>query len=377
MAEKLPTEIARETLKQLALRRLAPTPDNYRSLYDEISGNITPPPFPEGSLRQILRVIPGQTPVQKRLLDQFEAAVAQHDWSALQSTLVGYAKLGAGTSVASIDAASSAPPALSLSAALPTTAPAPFVVPAELAEQMARLVEHTLHGLSSDDARVHLLGEQLVQFLRQPEPPASTLQLMLSNFSFRLSFATEDQAAVRAMLLELLHMVFTNIASLSLDDRWLHGQAEALVAATAQPLTLRRLDDVQRRLKDVIFKQTEAKGRMVEAQEQMKEMLATFIERLSTMTQASSGYQDRMEQYAEQIAQASTLEEITPVLKEVVGATRTMALDSRVVRDELVDLRERTALKQAEMTRLQNELDKASAQAPCRRNCGWRKRRNT
>ncbi|OGB49406.1 MAG: diguanylate cyclase [Burkholderiales bacterium RIFCSPLOWO2_12_FULL_65_40] len=363
MAEKLPSEIARETLKQLALRRLAPTPDNYRSLYDEISGNITPPPFPEGSLRQILRVIPGQTPVQKRLLDQFEAAVAQHDWSALQSTLVGYAKLGAGTSVASIDAASSAPPALSLSAALPATAPAPFVVPAELAEQMARLVEHTLHGLSSDDARVHLLGEQLVQFLRQPEPPASTLQLMLSNFSFRLSFATEDQAAVRAMLLELLHMVFTNIASLSLDDRWLHGQAEALVAATAQPLTLRRLDDVQRRLKDVIFKQTEAKGRMVEAQEQMKEMLATFIERLSTMTQASSGYQDRMEHYAEQIAQASTLEEITPVLKEVVGATRTMALDSRVVRDELVDLRERTALKQAEMTRLQNELDKASAQA--------------
>jgi diguanylate cyclase len=39
----------------------------------------------------------------------------------------------------------------------------------ELAEQLARLIEHTLHGLSSDDARVHLLGEQLVGFLRQPD----------------------------------------------------------------------------------------------------------------------------------------------------------------------------------------------------------------
>lgn len=371
MAERLPSDIARETLKQLALRRLAPTPDNYRSLYDEISGNITPLPFPEGSLRQILRVIPGQTPAQKRLLDQFESAVAQNDWSALQSVLVGYAKLGAGTSVASMDVVAGSPTSASPAGSAAGTAPvaalapndAPLIIPEELAEQMARLVEHTLHGLSSDDARVHMQGGQLVQFLRQPAPPASTLQLMLANFSFRLSFAAEDQAAIRAMLLELLHMVFTNIASLSMDDHWLRGQAEALVSATAQPLTLRRLDDVQRRLKDVIFKQTEAKGRMVEAQEQMKAMLATFIERLSAMTQASSGYQDRMERYAEQISQASTLEEITPVLKEVVGATRSMALDSRVVRDELTDLRERTAQKQAEMARLQSELDKASAQA--------------
>jgi len=365
MAERSPSEIARETLRQLALRRLPPTPDNYQALYDEISGNITPPPFPEGPLRQILRVIPGQTPAQKRLLDQFEHAVAQNDWPALQSVLVGYAKLGAGTSVASLDtdhAPAAAPSASAAPAAAPPAATSTVVAP-DLAEQMARLVEHALHGLSSDDARVHLLGEQLVQFLRQPAPPSSTLQLMLANFSFRLSFAAEDQAAIRAMLLELLHMVFTNIAALSIDDRWLHGQAEALIAATAQPLTLRRLDDVQRRLKDVIFKQTEAKGRMVEAQEQMKEMLATFIERLSAMTQASSGYQDKMEHYAEQIAQATSLQEITPVLKEVVGATRSMALDSRVVRDELTDLRERTERKQTEMARLQQELDRVSAQA--------------
>ena len=359
MAERLPSDIARETLKQLALRRLAPTPDNFRTLYDKISGNTTPSPFPEGPLRQILRVIPGQTHAQKRLLDQFEAAVSQRDWSSLQSVLVGYAKLGAGTPVSSLDVPESGTAPV---VATPSTG-AQLVVPQELAEQMARLVEHTLHGLSSDDARVHLLGEQLVQFLRQPAPPASTLQLMLANFSFRLSFAAEDQAAIRSMLLDLLHMVFANIASLSLDDRWLHGQAEALMAATEQPLTLRRLDDVQRRLKDVIFKQTEAKGRMVEAQEQMKEMLATFIERLSAMTQASSGYHDKMEQYAGQIARASTLEEITPVLKEVMGATRAMAIDSRVVHDELTDLRERTALKQTEMARLQEELDKASAQA--------------
>ena len=32
-----PSDIARETLRQLALRRIAPTPDNYRALYHEIA----------------------------------------------------------------------------------------------------------------------------------------------------------------------------------------------------------------------------------------------------------------------------------------------------------------------------------------------------
>jgi len=46
-----------------------------------------------------------------------------------------------------------------------------------------------------------------------------------------------------------------------------------------------------------------------------------------------------------------------------VGATRNVALESRLAHAELTDLRERTQLKQTEMERMQQELDKASAQA--------------
>jgi diguanylate cyclase len=165
------------------------------------------------------------------------------------------------------------------------------------------------------------------------------------------------------MLLQLLHMVFENIAALSQDDHWLQGQAEALVAATSQPLSLRRLDNVQLRLKDVIFKQTEAKGRMVETQEQMKEMLSAFITRLSSVTENSSGYHDMMEHCSEQIARASTLEEIAPVLKEVMTATRSMAMDSQIAHDELTNLRERAQEKHLQLEQLQQQLDRVSAQA--------------
>jgi diguanylate cyclase len=348
MADRHPSEIARETLKQLAVRRLAPTPDNYLALYEEIAGVRTPAAFPEGPLQHILRVIPGQTPAQKRLLGQFERAVKDKDWSALQGVLVGYANLGLNPATAEPAQAQ---------------APALTILPEDLAQLLARLIDNTLPALGEDDVRVHDMAQQLTQLLREPAPPVSTVQLMLGNFTYRLSFATEDQAAIRASLLSLLHMVFENIAALSVEDRWFHGQVEALMAASTPPLTLRRLDDVQRRLKDVIFKQTEAHARTVEAQEQMKDMLSTFIERLAKITDSSTTYQGTMERCADLIGKASTLEEITPILHEVMQATRSMALDSRVAHDELHELRKRTELKHAQVAQLQQELDRASAQA--------------
>lgn len=350
MADRLPSEIARETLKQLAARRLQPTPDNYLALYDEIAGTRSPQPFPEGPLSGIQRVLPAQTPAQKRLLTQFERAIISKDWTSLQSVMVGYATLGLHPATATPIETADAPAALG-------------ELPPELAETLARLIDNTLPALGEDDTRVVEMARQLITFLREPKVPVATAQLMLGNFTYRLSFATEDQAAIRASLLELLHMIFENIAVLSVDDRWLHGQAEALMTASTPPLTLRRLDDVQRRLKDVIFKQTEAKARTLEVQEQMKDMLATFIERLAKITASSTSYQGTMERCADLIGKANTLQDIAPVLQEVMSATRAMALDSRVTHDELQDLRERTEAKRAEMAKLQEELDRASAQA--------------
>ncbi|MDH4415932.1 MAG: GGDEF domain-containing protein [Acidovorax sp.] len=350
MADRLPSEIARETLKQLAARRLQPTPDNYLALYDEIAGTRSLQPFPEGQLSSIQRVLPAQTPAQKRLLTQFERAIITKDWTSLQSVMVGYANLGLHAAAATPIETADAPTALG-------------ALPPELAETLARLIDNTLPALGEDDARVIEMANQLVTFLREPSPPVATAQLMLGNFTYRLSFATEDQAAIRASLLELLHMIFENIAVLSVDDRWLHGQAEALMTASTPPLTLRRLDDVQSRLKDVIFKQTEAKARTLEAQEQMKDMLATFIERLAKITASSTSYQGTMERCADLIGKANTLQDIAPVLQEVMSATRAMALDSRVAHDELQDLRERTEAKRAEVAKLQEELDRASSQA--------------
>ena len=198
--------------------------------------------------------------------------------------------------------------------------------------------------------------------LREPDPPLSTVQLMLSNFTYRLSFATEDQAAIRASLLQLLHMIFENIAVLSVDDRWLRGRPNrswrlyptADAAAPGRCATAPEGRDLQT---------DRSQGAPAEAQEQMKDMLATFIERLAQMTASSTTYHETMERCADLIGKASSIQEIAPVLAEVMSATRAMALDTKLTHTELQDLRERTDAKHAEVARLQQELERASTQA--------------
>lgn len=344
-----PSDIARETLRQLAQRRLAPTPQNYQALYDEIAGSPSLAPFPQLQLRAIQRVLPAQTPEQKRLLDQFERAVTEHHWPSLQSTLVGYANLAIPSTVATV------------ADELDDAAQQPL--PPRLGEELARLVDNLLPALGEEDARLQEMAADLSSLLRSPLPRTGPLQARLADFSHRLSFAAQDQGALRTSLLALLRLTFENIAALSLDDEWLHGQIEALVAASTPPLNLRRLDEIEIRLKDVIYKQTDAKEHMLQAQAQLRELLATFIERLARMDESSSSYHQQLEQYAERISQATRPQDIAPLLQEVIEATQAMALNSRIVHGELHELRIRVEERHAEVEQLRQELDRASALA--------------
>lgn len=82
-----PSEVARETLRQLALRRIAPTPDNYRALYHEIAGSAAEDIFPERALKQIAAALPRHNHESLRLARDFETAVAHSDWNALRGVL--------------------------------------------------------------------------------------------------------------------------------------------------------------------------------------------------------------------------------------------------------------------------------------------------
>jgi diguanylate cyclase len=347
VAEKKPSEIARDTLKLLMTRKLAPTPGNFRAVYHEVAGTPDVLPFPADSLRHIVQALPLRTPAQQRSRAQLDHAIAQQNWPELQAALVGYANAAA----AAAPAAGAAPAAK----AEPSNA--------EFLEQLARLIENALPALGTDDARFAEQAARLISTIRDPSSGLAAIKPLLGNFTLRTSFAAEDQAEIRNTLLRLLKLIIENIGELSREDQWMKKQVDALMDAASPPLSLRRLDDVERRIKEMMFKQVMAKGRQMEAQEEMRRMLATFVDRLSQMTESTSTHHRKMEESARKIEQAKSLDEIGPVMKEVVSTTRSIAVEISNTNEELRSMREKVNATQAEIVRLQHELDTASTQA--------------
>ena len=357
MVEKRSFEIARETLKQLTARKLVPTPANYQSVYNEIAGIPSIQPFPADFLRDLAQSLPLKTPGQQKQKGLLDYAIDRLSWDGVKSALVGYgafAPVVAPEESAASHAATPVPEAPVVQASALTN---------EFFAQIARLIEYAQPALGNDDARFVDQTHQLVQALRKPDADALTVKTMLVNYSHRLSFAAEDQAEIRNGLLKLLHLVFTNISELSLDEQWLKGQMDALMSVSTPPLSLRRLDELERLLSDVIFKQKDAKYKALEAQDEMRRMLAMFIERLAQMNQSTGTFQSKLEESARLIEQAKSLADIAPVLKEVVGTTRNMAQESQLSREQLGAMQERAKQTEAELAKLHKELDRVSLQA--------------
>ncbi|MHB8788219.1 MAG: GGDEF domain-containing protein [Thauera sp.] len=86
-----PSEIARETLRQLAMRRVAPTPDNYRKLYHEIAG--TRPDddaLPEAFVRKLAKRLPRDNAERQRNGRQLDQALTDGKMKAAEAALDRY-----------------------------------------------------------------------------------------------------------------------------------------------------------------------------------------------------------------------------------------------------------------------------------------------
>lgn len=75
-----PTEIARETLLRLATEKLAPTPENYTRLYQEIAGDTgNEPSLPEWT-SPLKKLLPADHPHAEVERDRIQQALNERDW---------------------------------------------------------------------------------------------------------------------------------------------------------------------------------------------------------------------------------------------------------------------------------------------------------
>jgi len=339
---KNPSEIAREALRRLAVRQLAPTPANYQACYNEIAGIPDFHPFPEAPLRALLADLPARTDEQVELLDRLALAVTRRSWQEFRGALTAFVLAGSGA------------------AAVAGDGPVVPELPADFADRLAGFIQSVLPALGDDSSRAVGMGSELALMLRQPVVEVVAVVGVLGDLSVQARYAAEEQMEIRGSLLKLLHLIIENIGELSIDDAWLKGQVDGLLVAVTPPFTLRQLDEMERRLGDVIERQGRAKSRAVEAQQEMRQMLAEFIERLASMSQSSSVFAGRISESARQIEQVGSFEDLKPLLDGVITAAHAMAEETEQSREQLKTLQDKVVRAEAELMHLHQELDSAS-----------------
>jgi diguanylate cyclase len=232
----------------------------------------------------------------------------------------------------------------------------------ELQNLIAQLLDNTLSIVLAESPELARESSEIAAAVRSARDADELVGLAerLKKLSYRAHFVAEDQAELKSALLHLVRLIVDNISELVVDDQWLAGQISVVRELVNEPLNLRRLDDVERRLKDVIVKQGLLKKSLNEAKDRLKLMLATFVDRLADFSETTSGYHDKIEKCAARISEARDITDLSEVLAEVMHETRTVQINAARSRDELTAMRARVGEAEAEVTRLQTELAQAS-----------------
>ncbi len=349
------TGIAREALRQLTLRRIAPTPDNYRKLYLEIGG------LPDASWADLIRELlkawetrhAGLTVARKkagldRVLIRFAA-----DPAALHAKLQALLKSW------------SEPPLSPAREAVPLVEGGTGAAD-DVSGQLRELLAQTLESaLIQQFGHVPALVEEARVLARQARSARDSEELArlaasLKQFCFKLGLRGEDGVKLQQGLLRLFNLLVENVGELLADDQWLRGQLAVLREIMSSPLDLRVIDEAERNLKQVIFRQGVLKHSMNEAKATLKNMVTRFIDRLGELSESTGEYHDKIESYSRQISQTEDMGELNQILTEVMRETRSIQSSALRSRDELVTARKEVETAQAKIKQLEAELEQVS-----------------
>ncbi|MBW7903591.1 MAG: diguanylate cyclase [Rhodocyclaceae bacterium] len=422
-----PSEIAREAFRLLATRRIAPTPENYQTIYHEVAGThpAEASAFPSDLLKSLQQELPRESPAQLRLSRELEQAAKGESWANYRTALVrfiqeqsavealpwgelinsllrewdashagitpgkkreglehlfasagnnaealygrlqnlvrSWAQAGHGDDVQLVDGVPPAATEPAARASAPASSRAADLVP-QMRDLLAFALENAVAAQIVEAPELAAQATALAAQARKAHSVQAIDDLLtdLKRFAFRLELLADDRSELRKGLLHLLQLVIENIGELVIDDQWLHGQIAILRDIVARPLSLRTIDDAERRIREVVFKQSQLKHSLVEAKEALKTMLVGFVDHLAEFADSTSDYHDKIEVCAQKISAANDIDDLADVIQEVMRETRIVQINAQRSRDELQAARHRVQETERRIGELQQELDKAS-----------------
>ncbi|HQT00020.1 MAG TPA: GGDEF domain-containing protein [Thiobacillus sp.] len=344
-----PSEVARETLRRLALRRIAPTPDNYQALYEEITGQRKPATaLAQAATGSAGTVLTGlvmdlnlhhpelSTPVEA--LDQ---AMRRNDWGTCRKQL--------GLIVRQLK-----------QSATPAQGSETVVL---LRELLAKTLEFGVVVQLSHTPALSEKAQKLAAMVREAHTAntlrdaASGLKSLWIDIDLNSSQGQDQQETLKRILLLLVE----NIGELLDDDTWLRGQLDMVQDVIAGPLRIKDLQEAERRLKDVIYKQGLVKHGLREATATLKAAMTAFVNRMGDVVAVSDDYHQKLLSHVEHISQTEDVLELNRILETLLDETRAVQSGTRAVQQELLAERDAALAAEGRILALEKQIAEMSA----------------
>jgi diguanylate cyclase len=348
-------DIAREAFRRLATRRIAPTPDAYRDIYNDIAGIVTPAPVvvapaaaaaPDGGPESVLSNLANKlTETPGELAEfgrRFNRAVKLRDWDSYARSLSQLVEkhMRASGPIAGGDSSEESRQLRDLLSRTLT-----FAVASSLGGQPALVTEAEALGAAVKEAHT--------------DAALSEIATRLKQLCFQIEIKSGDTAEQQEMLLRLFKLLLENVSELLDDGSWMQGQIDAVQNLIGGPIHQRALEEATRSLKEVIYKQSQIKHSLADVKQTVKNMMITFIDRLSSVATRTGDFHEKIGGFSAQISRAENIDQLNTVLDDVLRETRlvqTEALESRdrmlLARQEVQDAEQRIHELEAKLQHL-------------------------
>lgn len=355
-----PAEIAREAFRQLAVRRIAPTPDAYRAIYDEIAG-YAPQPTPEdilGEFAASLATAPDGVAIIGKTLEEAASTSYWPDFSKALTQLVKHYQTQLAIQ-ANSNAAATPVPAASGSAGLSLVDdPQPALLRDLLTRTLTLAVASLLQGAPELATEAEALGRSIKD--ARTEASLNEVSGKLKQLCFKIELKSGDMAQQQEMLLRLFRLLLENIGGLLEHDSWMHGQIEAVRDLISAPINDVALNEVMRSLKEVIYKQGTLKNSINDAKVTVKNMVNTFIDRLSDIANTTGNYHQQIDRYSKELTQTADINKLSKILDEVKRETRIAQTEALRSRDMVLAARKDVEDAEARIHNLEQQLEEMS-----------------
>lgn len=186
---------------------------------------------------------------------------------------------------------------------------------------------------------------------------AHKLNGTLKSTLLRAEIQSVAQHRMQDALIEILRLLVSSMADLSIEDQWLHAQIAIVQEIISKPLKIESVYNAESSLKELIFKQSHIKTGLTEAKETLRNMVSTFVSRLADITISTGSYQTKIQNYHKQINATDDISELSCILESLVDDIGEMSADAKQSHDALQETQQKVANAEKQINELTAKLD--------------------